>query len=286
LKKSIAYTLSSKVPEMVPFLLMLFVGIPLPLSTVLILCIDLGTDLVPAISYAYENKESNIMLKPPRDMFKDRLVTRRLISYSYFQIGMIEALAALYAYFVVLLDYGFHPSDLPGTSRVFMKANEGDLLWFAGAGGAVVGQGRGPFAGATRVCLDDTCVPLSECRMSGSPCNNPNEALAHAQTAYFIAVVLTKAVNAIIAKTRLLSFRQHGMGNWFLNFGLFFELMLCFIFTHVPVLHTVLGTRNIDIRHWSLGIPFAVIMFVYDEARKFVIRNYGPRSWVEKNTDY
>lgn len=46
LKKSIAYTLSSKIPEMSPFLAFILVGIPLPLGAVTILCIDLGTDMV------------------------------------------------------------------------------------------------------------------------------------------------------------------------------------------------------------------------------------------------
>jgi sodium/potassium-transporting ATPase subunit alpha len=287
LKKSIAYTLSSKVPEMVPFLLMLFVGIPLPLSTVLILCIDLGTDLVPAISFAYEKKESNIMQHPPRDMNKDRLVTRRLIAYSYLQIGMIEALAALYAYFVVLRDYGFHPSDLPGTSHVFMAAYKNRLEWFAD--GQLLGAGPDKVAGATRVCLasEGECVNLSPCLLTrADTCHVPSEALAHAQTAYFIAVVLTKGVNAIIAKTRLLSVKQHGMGNWVLNFGLFFEAVLCFLFAYLPFLRTVLGTRDIEFEHWSPGVPFAFIMLLYDEVRKFVIRNFGPKSWVELNTDY
>jgi sodium/potassium-transporting ATPase subunit alpha len=46
LKKSIAYTLSSNIPEISPFLMYILFGIPLPLSTVTILCIDLGTDMV------------------------------------------------------------------------------------------------------------------------------------------------------------------------------------------------------------------------------------------------
>jgi sodium/potassium-transporting ATPase subunit alpha len=46
LKKSIAYTLTSKIPELSPFLAFISVGIPLPLGTVTILCIDLGTDMV------------------------------------------------------------------------------------------------------------------------------------------------------------------------------------------------------------------------------------------------
>lgn len=52
LKKSIAYTLSSNIPEILPFILFITVKMPLPLSTVLILAVDLGTDMIPAISYA------------------------------------------------------------------------------------------------------------------------------------------------------------------------------------------------------------------------------------------
>merc|ERR1711962_1437813 len=48
LKKSIAYTLTSNIPEISPFLLFILADVPLPLGTVTILCIDLGTDMVPA----------------------------------------------------------------------------------------------------------------------------------------------------------------------------------------------------------------------------------------------
>ena len=54
LKKSIAYTLTSNIPEISPFLFFIIFNVPLPLGTVTILCIDLGTDMVPAISLAYE----------------------------------------------------------------------------------------------------------------------------------------------------------------------------------------------------------------------------------------
>jgi len=46
LKKSIAYTLTSNIPEISPFLCFMCFGIPLPLGTITILCIDLGTDMV------------------------------------------------------------------------------------------------------------------------------------------------------------------------------------------------------------------------------------------------
>lgn len=61
LKKSIAYTLQSNIPEIIPFIFFIVFQLPLPLSSVLILCIDIGCDLVPAISFAYEHSEMNIM---------------------------------------------------------------------------------------------------------------------------------------------------------------------------------------------------------------------------------
>merc|ERR1719167_752138 len=99
LKKSIAYTLTSNIPEISPFLLFIIADVPLPLGTVTILCIDLGTDMVPAISMAYEQAESDIMKRQPRNPFTDKLVNERLISMAYGQIGMIQASAGFFVYF-------------------------------------------------------------------------------------------------------------------------------------------------------------------------------------------
>jgi sodium/potassium-transporting ATPase subunit alpha len=89
LKKSIAYTLSSNIPEIGPFISFITFQLPLPLSTVMILCVDLGTDMVPAISLAYEQPELDIMRRRPRNAQVDHLVNSRLISFSYLQIGII-----------------------------------------------------------------------------------------------------------------------------------------------------------------------------------------------------
>merc|ERR1711871_1474192 len=113
LKKSIAYTLSSNIPEIAPFICFITIFMPLPLSTVLILCVDLGTDMIPAISMAWENKESDIMLRPPREAGKDRLVTKKLVVFSYLQIGVIQAVAGFYTWFVVMYDYGYPAHILP-----------------------------------------------------------------------------------------------------------------------------------------------------------------------------
>ena len=90
LKKSIAYTLTSNIPEISPFLMFILLANPLLLGTVTILCIDLGTDLVPAISLAYEKAETDIMKRKPRDPIRDKLVNERLVGLAYEQIEMIQ----------------------------------------------------------------------------------------------------------------------------------------------------------------------------------------------------
>ncbi|XP_012885947.1 PREDICTED: sodium/potassium-transporting ATPase subunit alpha-4-like [Dipodomys ordii] len=90
LKKSIAYTLTSNIPEITPFLLFIIFSIPLPLGTISILCIDLGTDMVPAISLAYESAESDIMKRRPRNPKVDNLVNHRLIGMAYGQIVIFK----------------------------------------------------------------------------------------------------------------------------------------------------------------------------------------------------
>jgi sodium/potassium-transporting ATPase subunit alpha len=112
LKKSIAYTLSSNIPEILPFIFFILFQVPLPLSTVLILCIDLGTDMIPAISFAYENPELDIMDRQPRNSKRDHLVNTKLISFAYAQIGVIQASAGIYTYFLILNDFGIRPSTV------------------------------------------------------------------------------------------------------------------------------------------------------------------------------
>ena len=52
---------------------------------------------------AYEKAESDIMKRPPRNPFTDKLVNDRLISMAYGQIGMIQASAGFFVYFVIMI---------------------------------------------------------------------------------------------------------------------------------------------------------------------------------------
>jgi sodium/potassium-transporting ATPase subunit alpha len=113
LKKSIAYTLSSNIPELVPFLTFIVLQIPLPLSTVLILCVDLGTDMVPAVSFSYEEAELDIMTRRPRDR-EEHLVTMKLMIFAYCQMGIMQNYAGFLTYCYILFDYGMNVFELFG----------------------------------------------------------------------------------------------------------------------------------------------------------------------------
>ncbi|TBU06343.1 subunit alpha of sodium/potassium-transporting ATPase [Hamiltosporidium magnivora] len=73
LKKSIRYILSHITPQVIPFLLFVAFGVPSPMSSLLLMLIDLFTEFLPAVSLAFEPPEGNLMHDPPR-----KLLTRNI----------------------------------------------------------------------------------------------------------------------------------------------------------------------------------------------------------------
>uniref|UniRef100_A0A8C9FXS2 Sodium/potassium-transporting ATPase subunit alpha n=1 Tax=Pavo cristatus TaxID=9049 RepID=A0A8C9FXS2_PAVCR len=114
LKKTIAYTLTKNIAELCPFLIYIIASIPMPIGTITILFIDLGTDIIPSVALAYEKAESDIMNRRPRNKKKDRLVNEQLAIYSYLQIGIMQSVGAFVTYFTVYAEQGFLPSTLLG----------------------------------------------------------------------------------------------------------------------------------------------------------------------------
>jgi sodium/potassium-transporting ATPase subunit alpha len=106
IKKFIAYILTSNIPEILPFIAFVILDIPLPLTVVLILAIDLGTDILPALGLGAERSETDVMQKPPRPR-SERLLTRNMLAMSYGIVGMIQAMAGFFSFFVVLYAGGW-----------------------------------------------------------------------------------------------------------------------------------------------------------------------------------
>merc|ERR1719432_425426 len=252
LKKSIAYTLTSNIPEISPFLLFILTDVPLPLGTVTILCIDLGTDMVPAISMAYEEAESDIMKRKPRNPFTDKLVNERLISMAYGQIGMMQASAGFFAYFLIMGENGFLPSLLLGLRRAWDSLAVNDLEDSYGQ----------EWTYKDRKVLEYTC-----------------------HTAFFVSIVIVQWADLIICKTRRNSVFQQGMKNHFMNFGLCFETCLAVILCYTPGMDKGLRMFPLKFNWWLPALPFSLLIFVYDESRKYLLRR-NPGGWIESATYY
>uniref|UniRef100_A0A8D1ZJ19 Sodium/potassium-transporting ATPase subunit alpha n=1 Tax=Sus scrofa TaxID=9823 RepID=A0A8D1ZJ19_PIG len=252
LKKSIAYTLTSNIPEITPFLIFIIANIPLPLGTVTILCIDLGTDMVPAISLAYEQAESDIMKRQPRNPKTDKLVNERLISMAYGQIGMIQALGGFFTYFVILAENGFLPIHLLG-----LRVNWDDR-WINDVEDSYGQQ----WTYEQRKIVEFTC-----------------------HTAFFVSIVVVQWADLVICKTRRNSVFQQGMKNKILIFGLFEETALAAFLSYCPGMGVALRMYPLKPTWWFCAFPYSLLIFVYDEVRKLIIRR-RPGGWVEKETYY
>lgn len=55
-------------------------------------------------------------------------------------------------------------------------------------------------------------------------------------------------------------------------FGLFTETCLCAFLAYMFPLHQAIGTRDVQFVHWLPSCPYSILIFLYDETRKYIIR--------------
>ena len=303
LKKSINYSIAVNIPEMCPPIVYALIQVPMPLSSILMVAICVGTDLAPAISLAYENAELDIMKRPPRHPKLDHLVTAKLLSFAYLQIGELQSYAGMITYFWVLNDYGIkvlstlfmnqlvgwfpNPTDVYDPNQVnFGNANFGNSNY-----ANTISWGLNFDSHVDIRLFYQTKVPTdwSQCRWDPadesvprfyriSPwtqaqiCYTP-EALMYAQTAYFVCAILTQIANNIICRTRYLSLGQHGLDNKYGNISFAFETAIALILLYIPAIEFAISTRALAIPHFMIpAVTFSIMILFYDEARRLYLR--------------
>ncbi|MBI5921156.1 MAG: cation-transporting P-type ATPase [Betaproteobacteria bacterium] len=101
IRKFLTYILSSNIPELVPYLAFVLFRIPLPLTIIQILAVDLGTDMLPALALGAEKPDPGVMQRPPRAR-NERLLSWSLLVRAYLFLGALEAAAAMTVFFFVL----------------------------------------------------------------------------------------------------------------------------------------------------------------------------------------
>ncbi len=122
-RKFICYIFAHAVPEVVPFLVFALAGgaVPLPLTVMEILAIDLGTDTLPALALSREPAEPGLMDRPPRPR-TEGVISRRMLLRAWGFLGVISAVLVMGGFFLTLSRAGWQPGAATGPGSPLNQA--------------------------------------------------------------------------------------------------------------------------------------------------------------------
>jgi magnesium-transporting ATPase (P-type) len=128
IKRFTTYILSSNWPELIPFIAFVLLKIPLAITIMQILAVDLGTDVLPALALGVEYPKPILMLQPPRSQ-KERLLDLGMITRSFF-LGMIESITSMVSAITTWMSGGWNFGYFLNTNSYLYK--KGTTMAFAG----------------------------------------------------------------------------------------------------------------------------------------------------------
>ena len=132
-KKFVLYIFAHAVPEVVPFLIFAVSGgaVPLPLTVLQILAIDLGTETLPALALGREPAEPGLMSQPPRSRTAG-VIDRALMLRAWALLGTVSAALVMAAFFYTLHRAGWQWGDATGAgSALHHGYREATTITFA-----------------------------------------------------------------------------------------------------------------------------------------------------------
>ena len=111
-RKFIIYIFAHATPEVVPFLVYALSGgrIPLPLTVMQILAIDLGTETLPALALGRERAEPGLMERPPRQRTQN-VIDAPMLARAWGLLGGVSALLVMMIFLLTLDHGGWHLGD-------------------------------------------------------------------------------------------------------------------------------------------------------------------------------
>ena len=246
IKKTIAYTLAHILPEVISAVISLLGGLPAGLTALQVLTIDLGTEMGPAISLAYESPEANLMDRRPRDPLKDRLVSPRLLFYSYITSGSIITVACALAYNFIYQSHGIRMAD------------------FSRPGLDVSGAGFFSLTSDVEVTISRTSVTFSA--------EEQREIFSEAVTAWYITLTVAQFFHVWMCKTRISSLFTYGFSNKLTFYGVALGLFLAMLFSYVPGVQDIVGAGKVGYIPWICAPIAGAVLWIYNEGAKWYFR--------------
>lgn len=215
------------------------------MSPMMVLAQDVLVDMPAAISIAYEKPELEIMKQKPRDIHWN-IISMKGFAYAYFQIGVMITLIGLLNYFIIFAAFGFPPWMLwmSTYSGHFLSTNANLNIPLTNAVGILV-------SGVEQVQI-----------------------LEYVQAGYFFTVFLCQQFNLANARTKRESWFSTDW-NWILLLCRIWAASVTAMIIYIPGLNTaVFGIEAISPLYWLPPLPFALLIFFYNELRKLVVRFY------------
>ncbi|KAI9276500.1 hypothetical protein BC943DRAFT_284971 [Umbelopsis sp. AD052] len=248
LRKVIIYLLpAGSWSELWPVLWNIFLGIPAPLSSFLMIIICIFTDLAPScLGMVFEGPESDLMLRRPRNPKKDKLVSWDLLGQAYFFMGMMEMICAHSMFFFYMYKY----ANIPMYRLAYCYEN-----WADG--------------------------------FMGHSIDELNHFVSVGQCVYFVTLVIMQLFgNLFASRTRRLSVLQKNpfwgpSRNLRIPIAMCISIAIVIIILYVPFFNNVFQTAPIPLEFWFIPIPLAIGMLLMDETRKLLVRSY-PKSFIAK----
>ena len=273
LKKTIAYTLAHLWPELVPVFLNLAFSFPLAMNGLMVLTIDLLTEQGPAISLAYEISESAVMLRPPRNVKTDRLVSAPSLFYSYVVAGLGSSLVCMGCFFLV-----YQRAGIPVTQLAFSL----DDGYFA----------YPPFTpGPNNTWIStannqNVVVPILVAQSTGRQLDAIQQwdLFCESQGAWYLTLILNQFWHIWNCRTRVVSIFTHGItGNIVTIYGAVAEIAIACAVVYIPAFNQANAFQTLPVHgiFWLPHFIFMAFIFSYNETVKWYVRNQ-PQSRVAR----
>jgi magnesium-transporting ATPase (P-type) len=141
-RKFIVYIFAHATPEVVPFLIYALSGgrVPLPLTVMQILAIDLGTETFPALALGREPPEPGIMDRPPRERGQN-VINRVMLARVWGLLGGVSALLVTALFFITLTSGGWRPGAAVATGPLHLVWQQATTMTFLGIVACQIGTG-------------------------------------------------------------------------------------------------------------------------------------------------
>jgi sodium/potassium-transporting ATPase subunit alpha len=278
IKRFAAYVFNSNPQEIYPYIFwVLFPGVPLAMTVMGVLAVDVGTDLIPAMGLGVEPPEMGLMDQPPRPR-DEKLLSLKLILRSYFVQGSLLALSCYATYYYMCWVLGIFRS---GASFASLPASPLGLR-FNEASHAYLQTLTAYFFPTVTTQIGNVLCKRSWKRslfakdfLSPHQRRNCVKAVAGWRPLRFGGAVHARRLRR--AMIRLSAWLEHHyillnfVSNPLIDLGILFELLLCYFFFYTP-LAELYYFAPVPWHVYLFAFHGAVLLIAFEEVKKYYRR--------------